>query len=571
MDKLVPDAENLSGFIEQFSVFAKSPNGVEKLRNLILDLAIRGKLVFQNSNDNSIGVLWKEITAEKERLVKEKKIRKPKKLPDVSNEEKPFQIPNNWKWFRLEDLYYSISPSGKKLKNSEISVEGEYPVVDQGKKYIAGYTNNADLLIKIPKPVIVFGDHTTEKKYIDFDFVAGADGTKILCPYIMDEKYFYTYLLSYKLENRGYARHFKVLNANLMALPPLEEQKRIVAKVDELMALCDKLEAQQQQQAKNVLRANTAAINALLNPSDPKASFEQNWQRIAQHFNTLYGCTLPMPKGEGRKKKHLVGLENVKALRSVITSMALMGKLLKNQDNSNAHELLLDIFSDQQEFLSKRELNKLLKISSEIHQEFIVPDDWIWAKFGQCVMAVQTGPFGSALHKNEYIQDGIPVINPTNIKNGNIVPDNRVTVDLSTFERLASYEVRENDIVLGRRGKMGRSAIVKEHQSGWLCGTGSLVIRTSPRVFNEFLTLLLGSKYIVDQLTKGAVGITMLNIGQSALLNLNIALPPLEEQKRIVTKVDQLMALCDQLEQQLTQSYSDAEKLMQVTVKALVA
>jgi len=80
-------------------------------------------------------------------------------------------------------------------------------------------------------------------KYINFNFVAGADGTKILRPYKMDERYFYIYLLSYKLENKGYARHFKVLNDNLIALPPLLEQHRIVAKIDELMAVCDKLKA----------------------------------------------------------------------------------------------------------------------------------------------------------------------------------------------------------------------------------------------------------------------------------------------------------------------------------------
>lgn len=111
----------------------------------------------------------------------------------------------------------------------------------QGQRFVAGYTDNENLLIRIPGPVIVFGDHTTARKFIDFDFVAGADGVKILRPIAINEKFFWLQLMSLKLEGRGYARHYKVLNECLFALPPIREQARIVTKVNELMVLCDQL------------------------------------------------------------------------------------------------------------------------------------------------------------------------------------------------------------------------------------------------------------------------------------------------------------------------------------------
>ncbi|GAB6272627.1 MAG: restriction endonuclease subunit S [Smithella sp.] len=226
---------------ENFDTLFTTEQSIDQLKRTILQLAVMGKLVPQDPKDEPASVLLEKITKEKARLIKEGKIKKEKFLPEIIEDEKIYSLPESWEWARLTDVYYPISPSGKKLKSSETVEKGSYPVVDQGKSYIAGYTENANLLIKIPGPVIIFGDHTMEMKYINFNFVAGADGTKILRPYKMDERYFYIYLLSYKLENKGYARHFKVLNDNLIALPPLLEQHRIVAKVDELMALCDKL------------------------------------------------------------------------------------------------------------------------------------------------------------------------------------------------------------------------------------------------------------------------------------------------------------------------------------------
>lgn len=223
--------ETLTGNLESLIMFKKT----------ILKLAVRGRLVKQLQTDLTSDELIAEINLEKIRLENSGEIRKSDKTAAIVDGIFPYEIPQSWLWTSLSDVYYSISPSGKKLKTSETLETGSYPVVDQGKNLISGYSDDKNLLIEIPGPVIIFGDHTKEIKYIDFDFVPGADGTKILRPIKINEKYFYYYLFTLDIEDRGYSRHFKFLNNNLFALPPLGEQNRIVDKIEEVSAILDLL------------------------------------------------------------------------------------------------------------------------------------------------------------------------------------------------------------------------------------------------------------------------------------------------------------------------------------------
>ncbi|WP_018174027.1 restriction endonuclease subunit S [Thioalkalivibrio sp. ALJ9] len=258
-------ATHLARIAEHFDTLFTTESSIDKLKKVILQLAVMGRLVGQDPNDEPASVLLERIAEEKARLVKEGKIKKPKKLPEITEEEKPFELPSAWEWGRLTDVYYSVSSSGRNIKKSEISGEGSFPVVDQGQSHIAGYHNDESLVIRIPHPVVVFGDHTTARKYIDFDFIAGADGTKILCPTIVDPKYFHLHLLQYDLENRGYARHFKILNEQLFAVPPLHEQRQIVEKIDELMALCDQLKARLGEARETRFQLAEAVVEQALN------------------------------------------------------------------------------------------------------------------------------------------------------------------------------------------------------------------------------------------------------------------------------------------------------------------
>ena len=215
---------------------------IKALRQTILNLAVRGKLVEQDRADEPASGLLKRIAAEKARLVRAGESRKSQPLIPVVSAEQPFAIPISWEWVSSTYPTYGVSDLGKKIKTKDVLESGAFPVVDQGKILVRGYCNDPRKVVKVFEPLIVFGDHTRETKLIDFDFVVGADGVKILQPVGIDAPFYHLALQWLPLESRGYSRHFKLLKSSYIPLPPLAEQQRIVAKVDELMALCDRLE-----------------------------------------------------------------------------------------------------------------------------------------------------------------------------------------------------------------------------------------------------------------------------------------------------------------------------------------
>ncbi|MCZ8088702.1 MAG: restriction endonuclease subunit S [Rhodobacteraceae bacterium] len=137
----------------------------------------------------------------------------------------------------------------------------------------------------------------------------------------------------------------------------------------------------------------------------------------------------------------------------------------------------------------------------------------------------RTGPFGSTFHKSDYQSGGVPLINPSHIIDGEIVPDERVAVAPDLASRLSVFALRENDIVIGRRGEMGRCAVVRSHTAGFLCGTGSMIVRPRPGVSPELLQAFLASPKVVAKIEENSVGTTMINLNQGTLSSLEILLP----------------------------------------------
>jgi restriction endonuclease S subunit len=164
-----------------------------------------------------------------------------------------------------------------------------------------------------------------------------------------------------------------------------------------------------------------------------------------------------------------------------------------------------------------------------------IPAHWGNTRLKYISVSLQTGPFGSQLHSSDYIDDGIPVINPANIQSGRIVPNWSCTVDEETFNRLCHHALIEGDIVMGRRGEMGRCGLVTKQEQGWLCGTGSLRIRLNPEYcWPSYISLLLSLEMVGAWFSLESVGSTMENLNTEILANIPVGLPPLEEQKEIV-------------------------------------
>ena len=209
------------------------------MRKSLLQAAIQGKLVPQDPADGNAADLLAAIRVERTRLIKEKKLRKPKPLPPIAPDEIPFSIPASWQWVRLREVTHLIGGKEHQIFANEVLRKGKYPAVSQGANLIDGYCDYEEKLIR-DVPVVLFGDHTRHVKYLDFPFVVSADGVKLLKPEQTSAKYLYYWALitAQSLRDRGYARHFALLNEKPIPLPPLAEQERIVAKLEELLPLC---------------------------------------------------------------------------------------------------------------------------------------------------------------------------------------------------------------------------------------------------------------------------------------------------------------------------------------------
>lgn len=173
-----------------------------------------------------------------------------------------------------------------------------------------------------------------------------------------------------------------------------------------------------------------------------------------------------------------------------------------------------------------------------------LPEGWALTRFQTVCLGSFTGPFGSTLHRSDYVDNGIPVINPANIYDGLILPTKMVSED--TRKRLSSYVLHSGDFIIGRRGEMGRAAIISAAEEGWLCGTGCFFAHTTSAIEKPFWKLYFDSAAVINQLEANAVGTTMKNLNLTILDSLLFPLPPLAEQRRIVERVDELMPLVEE-------------------------
>ena len=179
----------------------------------------------------------------------------------------------------------------------------------------------------------------------------------------------------------------------------------------------------------------------------------------------------------------------------------------------------------------------------------VIPNDWKVAKLGS-LASFRTGPFGSALHKSDYVDGGIPVVNPMQIVDGRIEPTAAMTITESAARTLSDFRLQPGTIVIGRRGEMGRCAFVTEEQRGWLCGTGSMMIKPSVANDGRFLQRVLSSPVVIEAIESASVGSTMLNLNQATLANLAIPFPPTKrEQEAIAGALSDADSLTESLEQ----------------------
>ena len=186
----------------------------------------------------------------------------------------------------------------------------------------------------------------------------------------------------------------------------------------------------------------------------------------------------------------------------------------------------------------------------------------VYKALGDVGVEVKTGPFGSALHKSEYISGGIPVINPIHISNGTIVASQQMTIPKAKYDELEAWHLKIGDVVVGRRGEMGRAAVVN-YKGEMLCGTGSMILRTPKNSLPKYLEIILRSPLAVEYFTSNSVGSTMVNLNQKIIKSLQVHFPSQEEQTEIVRRVEKLFAYADKVEAQVKTAQARVNQLTQ--------
>ncbi|MBN2685654.1 MAG: restriction endonuclease subunit S [Pontiellaceae bacterium] len=254
----------------------------------------------------------------------------------------------------------------------------------------------------------------------------------------------------------------------------------------------------------------------------------------------LQGAAIGSKTGAAIKR---IVLRTIKALQIPLPPLAEQERIVEKLDAlfrriDNASARLNQILTHTQALFASA-LDEMMQSKN---------DDWREATIGQVSTRLSTGPFGSMLHKADYVSRGRPLVNPINIIGDNIVPDDKKQVAEETVERLQRYILSAGDIVLARRGEIGRCAVVSENESGWICGTGSFFLTPDSTVSPYFLVKLVKSSTYQQKLESTAAGATIKNISNKTLANFSIYLPPLEEQQRIVAHLDGLAERIQKLE-----------------------
>ena len=546
---------NADRLLAHYERIADVSDAVPRLRRFVLDLAVRGKLVDQNPNDEPAAALLKLIAKEKARLVKAGESRREKSLPEIESDDVPYEIPYGWAWTRIREItsnrgqtvpdcdltYIDVTAINKKvgcIEGAKVISASEAP--SRARKIV----HKGDVLYSCVRPYLLnvaIVEREISPVPIASTAFAVLNGFELVLP-----RYQWIVLRSpgmvTSVEEKMRGQAYPAINGSdfallLFPLPPLAEQHRIVAKFDELMALCDRLEVARTAREATRDRLSASSLVRLDVPDPDPVVFRNHAAFALENLTPL-----------------TTRRDQIKALHQTILNLAVRGKLVaQNPNDEPAAELLKRIAKEKARLVKTGELRqqKSPKPGDVNMLPFELEAGWQAVTIEQVLVELQTGPFGSSLHQSDYQVGGVPVVNPASIQNEYIVPIEKMAVGVATLDRLSTFKLRAGDIVMGRRGEMGRCAVVTDREAGWLCGTGSLVFRLPQCVYARFLVLLIGSPYVREYLGGSAVGATMQNLNQAILLSLVIGLPPLAEQHRIVAKVDELIALCDRLEASL--------------------
>ena len=431
-----------------------------------------------------------------------------KNEPVCIADEVPFDIPESWEWAKIETISMPIGNKNNQIQSKEVLPTGKIPVVSQGKDLIDGYCNDVSKKIDV-LPLVMFGDHTRNVKYIDFEFVIGADGTKFHKILSCNSEYIYYWMLyaTETLRNRGYARHYTLLKECFIPLPPLQEQVRIVSKIKAILPLVEKYGCEESKR----VSLDSAFPNLL------KKSILQE---------AIQGKLVPQDPGD---EPASVLLERIRAEKQELIAE---GKIKKDKHESvifrrdNSHYEKLDGIEHC--------------IDGEI--PFDIPDSWAWTSVGEVCTNIQ---YGSS--QKSSLTGKIAVLRMGNLQNGRIVLDKLVYT--SDSKEIEKYPLEYNDLLFNRTNSkelVGKVAIYKSEIPAIYAG---YLVRLHPLLIDsDYLNYVMQSQYYwiyCQNVRSDAIGQS--NINAEKLKRFIFPLPPLQEQKRIVNQISCAMSKIEHL------------------------
>lgn len=480
----------------------------QELKNSILQLAIQGKLVEQRLEEGTAEELYKQIQAEKQALIKAGKIKKEKPLPEITEDEIPFEIPESWMWCYVGELFQHNT--GKALNGSDKSGT---PMTYITTSNLYWDRFELEKLKEMP-----FTESEVEKCTVqkgDLLVCEGGDyGRSAIWPYnypmriqnhihrlraygSVSVRYFYYCFYLYKntgmIAGKGIA--IQGLSANAlhelkMPLPPLAEQKRIVAKIEELLPLIE--------------------------------HYEKAWSRL-EDFNKRF-------PGDMQKS---------------ILQMAIQGKLVEQRpEEGTGEELYKQIQAEKQALIKAGKIKKEKPLPEIAEDEipFEIPESWKWVRWGDLSESIQYGYNAPAQESGR-----IKMVRISDIQDGRVLWDSVPYCEISEKD-IPTYLLSANDILFARTGgTVGKSYLVKDVPEESIYAGYLIRTRYSAHLCPEYMKYFMESQLYWDQLHNGTIATAQPNCNGKTLSRMSLPLPPLAEQKRIVARLEELLPLCERL------------------------
>jgi type I restriction enzyme, S subunit len=568
--------------LTHFSRISEAPDAIPRLRRFILELAVRGKLVEQNPRDEPASELRKRIQAEKARLLKIGEIKKLEAFEPVEVHEIPFAIPSGWEVMRMGWLARKLgagsTPLGGKsiyqsegvpfLRSQNIHDDGlrleDVALISRSihERMSGTHVQHDDILLNIT------GASIGRCALVPANFIEGnvSQHVAIIRLFLSNIRQFIHLSLTSPLFQKviddvqvGVSREglsMQRLRLFPMLLPPFAEQHRIVAKVDELMALCDRLEAAQGERESRRDRLAAASLNRLNQPTDDPSAFQDHARFYFNHLPRL--TTRP---------------EHIKQLRQTILNLAVRGKLVEQDPNDEqASELLKRIEAEKARFAKNGTLRKELPLPpvAEYAAPFAIPRNWIWARIGTCSLLIE---YGTSV-KSYNAEKGVPVVKMGDIQGSQIILGGQKKVPRQ-IEDLPQLFLKRFDLLYNRTNSaelVGKTGIYLGEDDAYTFASYLIRIRFINDMMSPvYSNLAMNAPYFRETQILPALQqqCGQANVNGTKLRNMVIPLPPLAEQHRIVAKVNEMIALCDRLEAQLTITQTETRSFLESVLQEL--